>query len=152
MTLADKARLRALTVHDAAIASAWLTGPMERRLGLLLGKEEAAAAMALRLGIRVYPPTEPAGGTHRCPLPCNTAGILDLDGRHAWYCSSSAVARHDSIRDTVYAMLAGALPKNRVLREQTCGPDGDPLKARKLRGVHIPVSYTHLTLPTKRIV
>ena len=148
MTLADKARLRALAANDAVIASAWLSGPMQRRLGLLQDEAEASAAMALRLGIRVYSPTDPPGGTHECPLPCNTGGLLDEDGRHAWFCSNIAVSRHDGIRDVVFLLLAGALPKGRVLREQACGPDGLPTKVRKLRGVKIPGDVAFRLSPT----
>jgi hypothetical protein len=148
MTLADQARMRALAANDATIASAWLTGPMERRLGLLHDASEAAAAMALRLGVRVYSPTDPPGGTHQCPLPCNTAGLLDEDGRHAWFCSHIAVPRHDGIRDVVFLLLAGALPKGRVLREQSCGADGRPVSVRKLRGMLIPGDVAFRLSPT----
>lgn len=132
------ARLRGLAAGRGSAGAMWLRHPADRVVGTLLPRDEAAAALAVRLGLPVLLGT--AAG-RECPLSCVHRKELDEQGRHTMACLSYAVGRHNRVRDAIAAVLGGdedrfhplgavregGFPRGNVVREVGCGPGGAPV-------------------------
>ena len=114
---------------DAATSDGrvWLRGPATKDHGTRLSPEIAAAVIGLQVGLPIVPPDA------RCPVVgCSRTGEvaqIGMDAEHLYKCKLLVKARHDAIRDAVFAVATAGTEcaDKAIMKEKHVGRFGRPI-------------------------